>query len=84
NGIIINRAAALVLLYSFILSISTLNVSIIGSGIGVFGGLYQVTVVSKIVECFIYLLGGLILSNTMVVTRDGMSNLSDSDSGGTS
>lgn len=70
NGIIINRAAALVLLYSFILSISTLNVSIIGSGIGVYGGLYQVTVVSKIVECFIYLLGALILSNTMLVTKE--------------
>lgn len=67
NGIIINRAAALVLLYSFILSISTLNVSIIGSGIGVYGGLYQVTVVSKIVECFIYLLGAMILSNTMLI-----------------
>jgi NADH-ubiquinone oxidoreductase chain 2 len=79
NGIIINRAAALVLLYSFILSISTLNVSIIGSGIGVFGGLYQVTVVSKIVECFIYLLAGMILSNTMLLTRNSMSNLSDYD-----
>jgi NADH-ubiquinone oxidoreductase chain 2 len=67
NGIIINRAAALVLLYSFILSISTLNVSIIGSGIGVYGGLYQVTVVTKIVECFIYLLGAMILSNTMLI-----------------
>lgn len=72
NGIIINRAAALVLLYSFFLSIDTLNVSIIGSGIGVFGGLYQITVVSKIVECFIYLLGAMILSNTMLVTRDGI------------
>jgi NADH-ubiquinone oxidoreductase chain 2 len=79
NGIIINRAAALVLLYSFIISIDTLNVSIIGSGIGVFGGLYQVTVVSKIVECFIYLLAGMILSNTMLLTRNSMSNLSDYD-----
>jgi len=65
NGIIVNRAAALVLIYSFILSITTLNVSIIGSGIGVYGGLYQVTVVSKVVECFIYLLGAIILSNTV-------------------
>lgn len=73
NGIIINRAAALVLLYSFILTIYTLNVSIIGSGIGVFGGLYQITVVSKIVESFIYLLGAMILSNTMLITRDNMS-----------
>lgn len=67
NGIIINRAAALVLLYSFILSIDTLNVSIIGSGIGVYGGLYQVTVLSKIVEGFIYILAAMILSNTMVI-----------------
>ena len=73
NGIIINRAAALVLLYSFILTIYTLNVSIIGSGIGVFGGLYQVTVVSKIVESLIYLLGAMILSNTMLITRDSIS-----------
>lgn len=65
NGIVVNRAAALVLIYSFILSITTLNVSIIGSGIGVYGGLYQVTVVSKVIECFLYLLGAIILSNTM-------------------
>ncbi|RYE14131.1 MAG: NADH-quinone oxidoreductase subunit N, partial [Rickettsiales bacterium] len=68
----INRAAALVLLYSFILSVYTLNVSVIGSGIGVFGGLYQVTVLSKIVEGFIYLLGGLILSNTMVLNSQSL------------
>jgi NADH-ubiquinone oxidoreductase chain 2 len=67
NGITINRAAALVLLYSFIISIDTLNVSIIGSGIGVYGGLYQVTVLSKIVESFIYILGAMILSNTMII-----------------
>jgi NADH-ubiquinone oxidoreductase chain 2 len=73
NGIIINRAAALVLLYSFILSISTLNVSIIGAGIGVFGGLYQITVVSKIVECFIYLIGAMILSNTMLILKNNIS-----------
>jgi NADH-ubiquinone oxidoreductase chain 2 len=74
NGIIINRAAALILLYSFILSIYTLNVSIIGSGIGVFGGLYQVTVLSKVIEGFIYLLGAMILSNTMFVSSKVTSN----------
>lgn len=72
NGIIINRAAALVLLYSFILSIDTLNVSVIGSGIGVYGGLYQVTVLSKIVEGFIYILGAMILSNTMVIDSSNL------------
>jgi NADH-ubiquinone oxidoreductase chain 2 len=71
NGVILNRAAALVLFYSFILSLSvSLDTSIIGSGIGVFGGLYQITVVSKTVECFIYLLGAMILSNTLLVTKD--------------
>lgn len=70
NGIIITRAAALILLYSFILSVSTLDVAIIGTGIGVFGGLYQITVVSKMVECFIYLLGGMILSNTMLILKN--------------
>lgn len=74
NGIIINRAAALILLYSFILSIYTLNVSIIGSGIGVFGGLYQVTVLSKVIEGFIYLLGAMILSNTMFVSSKATFN----------
>lgn len=73
NGIIINRAAALVLLYSFILSVATLNVSIIGSGIGVYGGLYQVTVLTKIVESFIYILGCIILSsnsNTIINSNE--------------
>jgi NADH-ubiquinone oxidoreductase chain 2 len=77
NGIIINRTAALILLYSFILSVSTLNVSIIGAGIGVFGGLYQITVISKIVECFIYLLGAMILSNTVVVLKNNISGSND-------
>lgn len=71
NGVILNRAASLVLFYSFILSLTvSLDTSIIGSGIGVFGGLYQITVVSKIVECFIYLLGAMILSNLLLVTKD--------------
>lgn len=71
NGVILNRAASLVLFYSFILSLNvSLDTSIIGSGIGVFGGLYQITVVSKIVECFIYLLGAMILSNILLVTKD--------------
>ena len=73
NGIIITRAAALILLYSFILSVTTLDVAIIGTGIGVFGGLYQITVVSKMVECFIYLLGGMILSNTMLILKNNLS-----------
>ena len=73
NGIIITRAAALILLYSFILSVTTLDVAIIGTGIGVFGGLYQITVVSKMVECFIYLLGGMILSNTMLILKNNFS-----------
>ena len=76
NGIVVNRAAALVLIYSFILSITTLNVSIIGSGIGVSGGLYQVTVVSKVVECFIYLLAAIILSNTMSGSTETVEPLS--------
>ncbi|GGU89604.1 hypothetical protein GCM10010211_65280 [Streptomyces albospinus] len=83
NGIIINRAAALILLYSFILSIYTLNVSIIGSGVGVFGGLYQVTVLSKVIEGFIYLLGAMILSNTMFVSSMVTSNGQKSNNKGT-
>lgn len=83
NGIIINRAAALILLYSFILSIYTLNVSIIGSGVGVYGGLYQVTVLSKVIEGFIYLLGAMILSNTIDVSSMVTSNGQKSNNKGT-
>lgn len=80
NGVIINRAAALILLYSFILSASTLDVSTIGTGIGVFGGLYQITVVSKIVEGFIYLIGAMILSNTMLILKTSNIKINEMES----
>ena len=69
NGIIINRQASLILLYSFIIAVETLNVSAIGSGIGVFGGLYQVDVLSKVMECFIYIIAAIILPNTLLLTK---------------
>lgn len=74
NGIIINRTGSLILFYSFIVSLMTLNISTIGSGIGIYGGLYQVTVITKIIECFIYLLGAMILSNTLLQIKSNNNN----------
>nr|YP_009517259.1 NADH dehydrogenase subunit 2 [Tephrocybe rancida]YP_009517276.1 NADH dehydrogenase subunit 2 [Tephrocybe rancida]AYE93165.1 NADH dehydrogenase subunit 2 [Tephrocybe rancida]AYE93166.1 NADH dehydrogenase subunit 2 [Tephrocybe rancida] len=55
------RISALILLYAGVLSFNTLNIQSIGSGIGIYSGLFQVTIISQFIEVFLFIIGSLIL-----------------------
>jgi NADH-ubiquinone oxidoreductase chain 2 len=61
SAINFNRIAIILLLYSGVLAYNTLYIDLVGSGVGVFGGLFQVTVITQSIDLFIYLLGAVVL-----------------------
>jgi NADH-ubiquinone oxidoreductase chain 2 len=60
-AIYFNRITIILLLFSALLSYNLLYIDLIGSGVGVFGGLFQVTTITQSIDVFIYLLGALVL-----------------------
>jgi len=65
TAIYFNRIATILLLYSGVLAYhplsSTSDIGLVGSGVGVFGGLFQVTTITQSMDVFIYLVGALVL-----------------------
>src|SRR4051812_12635033 len=61
TAIYFNRIAIILLLYSGVLAYNTLETGLVGSGVGVFGGLFQVTTITQSMDVFIYLVGALVL-----------------------
>lgn len=60
-AIYFNRITIILLLLSALLSYNSLYIDLIGSGVGVFGGLFQVTIITQSIDVFIYLVGALVL-----------------------
>jgi len=56
-----NRISIIILFYAGALTLNALYIQSIGSGIGIYGGLYQITAISQFFDLFIYLIGALIL-----------------------
>src|SRR5436305_2647466 len=61
SPLLFTRITSIILIYSGVLSFNSLYAQSIGSGIGIYSGLFQVTFLSQSVETFIYLMGALIL-----------------------
>ena len=55
------RISSLILLYSGLLALNAINIPALGSGIGLFSGLFHVTFISQITDFLIFLIGSLIL-----------------------
>ena len=55
------RITSIIFLYAGALSFNALYIQSIGSGIGIFNGLFHVTVVSQLLEVFLLIIGSLIL-----------------------
>jgi len=55
------RISAIILLLSGILSFNILYIQSIGSGIGIYSGLFQITTISQTIELFLLLIGSIIL-----------------------
>ena len=61
NSIFLSRITSISLLYSVILTYNGLYFQSIGKGIGIFNGLFQITISTQIIEMLIFLIGAIIL-----------------------
>ena len=61
SNIHFTRISAIILLLSGILSFNILYIQSIGSGIGIYSGLFQITNISQTIELFLLIIGSIIL-----------------------
>lgn len=61
SSVYFTRISAIVFVYAGVLSFNTLYIQSIGSGIGIYSGLFQITVISQYIEIFLLIIGSLIL-----------------------
>ena len=61
SSIHFTRITSIVFLFSGALSLNSLNLEALGSGIGLYSGLFQVTTITQTIEFFLFLIGGGIL-----------------------
>jgi NADH-ubiquinone oxidoreductase chain 2 len=57
----VTRITTIVFLFAAALTLNILNLENIGSGLGVYSGLFQITTISQLIEIFLFLIGGGIL-----------------------
>lgn len=55
------RISSIILLYSGLLSLNAINIPSMGTGIGIFNGLFHITLISQLMDCFLFVIGSLIL-----------------------
>ena len=77
HPIIFQRISSIILIYAGALSLNALYIQSIGSGIGIYSGLFHVTFISQLFEIFIYLIGATILiaRPSMVSNPNNISNI---------
>ena len=61
SPLLLTRISSIVFIYAGALSLNALYIQSIGSGIGVYSGLFQVTNTSQLLDVFILLIGSFIL-----------------------
>jgi len=61
SPILFTRISSIIFLYAGALSFNALYIQSIGSGIGIYSGLFHVTLVSQLLEVFLLIIGSLIL-----------------------
>src|SRR5580693_934475 len=61
SPILFTRISAIIFIYAGVLSFNSLYIQSIGSGIGIYSGLFNVTTVSQFIEVFLLIIGSLIL-----------------------
>jgi len=59
--VLFQRLSTIILIYAGALSLNALYIQSIGSGIGIYSGLFHVTLISQFIEIFIYIIGSAIL-----------------------
>jgi NADH-ubiquinone oxidoreductase chain 2 len=61
SPILFTRISSIIFLYAGALSFNALYIQSIGSGIGIYSGLFHVTIISQFLEVFLLIIGSLIL-----------------------
>jgi NADH-ubiquinone oxidoreductase chain 2 len=82
SSILFQRLSSIILIYAGALSFNALYIQSIGSGIGIYSGLFHVTFISQILDIFIFLIGALILiarpslgkPNSISITKEKIEN----------
>ena len=69
KSILYSRVAIIVLLYSSLLALNTLFLTSLGTGIGLYGGLFHITSTTQIFQIFIFLISAVILQLTAFYPR---------------
>src|ERR1700723_580034 len=61
SPILFQRLSSIILIYAGALSFNALYIQSIGSGIGIYSGLFHVTFISQVLDIFIFFIGAIIL-----------------------
>jgi NADH-ubiquinone oxidoreductase chain 2 len=61
SPILFTRISSIIFIYAGALSFNALYIQSIGSGIGIYSGLFHVTIISQLLEVFLLLIGSIIL-----------------------
>lgn len=61
SPVILSRISAIVFIYAGVLAFNTFDIQAIGSGIGIYSGLFHVSVISQLFDIFIFFIAALIL-----------------------
>jgi NADH-ubiquinone oxidoreductase chain 2 len=61
SSLFITRISAIIFIYSGVLALNALYIQSIGSGIGIYSGLFHVTIISQLLDVFLLILASLIL-----------------------
>jgi len=68
SSILITRISAIIFIYSGALSLNAFYIQAIGSGIGIYSGLFHVTIISQLVDVLLFFLSALILMSWPLIT----------------
>ena len=74
SPILFTRISTIIFLYAGALSFNALYIQSIGSGIGIYSGLFHVTIISQLLEVFLLLIGSLILISWPIINNNNKSN----------
>lgn len=75
SNIHFTRISAIILLLSGILSFNILYIQSIGSGIGIYSGLFQITNISQTIEIFLLIIGSIILIGWPIINDINLPSL---------
>jgi NADH-ubiquinone oxidoreductase chain 2 len=75
SSIYFTRISAIIFIYAGVLSFNSLYIQSIGSGIGIYSGLFHITQVSQLIEFFFLIIASLILIGWPLIQKQASKNI---------